>query len=378
MAKIERVLQKLFGSTGPESDFGKFGSLAEGAPDNTKDPVEIQALARFLTGWGGAVIADNRPALEDENSLFLLAFRQLAYIFQAGIPEYEDDTVYYENSFCQVDGAVYKSVADDNTGNDPTTDDGSNWVVWQPPFQNNFLSGLNLSVASNVVTCSAGYAKDSTNTRDMTLPSSMAKNLGSTWVAGTGNGGLFAGSVANNTWYYFFLIRKDSDGSIDAGFDTSLTAANIPAGYTAYRRLGQFKTNGAATLYKVYQYGAGSYRRYIYDDYQEVINTATPSSSFADIDCSAFVPPVSTLITFNAKNLENNGAATVTTFYFRPKGSSGSGSIICKMIDGHGSGGWGQGLIFEIPSDSSQVIQYKSETQQRGILMGVSGYYDFI
>ena len=128
MAKIIRTNLKLFGSTGSNGDFGKFGSLAAGTPEFTKDIDEIQSLDAWLKGWGQATIADNRPALEDMNSVLLVAFNQLAYLFQQGIPEWNTDTIYYVNSFVQVTGQIYVSLTNDNQGNAPSSNP-SHWSV---------------------------------------------------------------------------------------------------------------------------------------------------------------------------------------------------------------------------------------------------------
>jgi hypothetical protein len=131
MSKITRVLQKLFGDSGPSSDFGVFGSKAAGNPTYSKDPATIQAETEFSEGLGGAVFGtDEVTEIEDLNALFLLLFRQLAYIFQSGIPEYEGGTTYYIGSFCQVAGVIYKSLIDDNTGNAPA----SNPAKWTNPL----------------------------------------------------------------------------------------------------------------------------------------------------------------------------------------------------------------------------------------------------
>lgn len=93
-----------------------------------------------------------------------------------------------------------------------------------------------------------GVCVDSSLTYNMTLSSGLTKQLDATWAAGTGNGGRFAGTMAVSTWFHVFAIRKDSDGSTDAGFDTSVTAANIPAGYTDYRCLGSVYVNSGGTI----------------------------------------------------------------------------------------------------------------------------------
>lgn len=130
MAKITRVFQKLFGSNGTTTDFGQFGSLAAGSPTTTKDPATIQGLSAFLDGWASAVISSNRPALEDLNGLFLLQFRQLAYLFQEGIAEYDSSTEYHRFSVVKKTGTfeLYGSLINTNVGNAlPSQVDDANW-----------------------------------------------------------------------------------------------------------------------------------------------------------------------------------------------------------------------------------------------------------
>lgn len=121
MSKITRVTQKMFGSSGPSGDFIEFGSLANGAANYTKDPTVMQDLSNFLTGWAAATIADNRPCLEDMNTLFYLLYYQVCYLLQQGFPEWDAGTTYYLDSYCQVAGTIYKSLANDNLNYNPVT-----------------------------------------------------------------------------------------------------------------------------------------------------------------------------------------------------------------------------------------------------------------
>jgi hypothetical protein len=58
-----------------------------------------------------------------------------------------------------------------------------------------------------------------------------------------------------NTVYYVFLIRKDSDGSIDALFSLSATAPTMPAGYTYKRKIRSVVTDAAANIRPTEQIG---------------------------------------------------------------------------------------------------------------------------
>lgn len=114
------------------------------------------------------------------------------------------------------------------------------------------IEGLALSNnstdANNDIDIAAGKAVDSTGAYFLELTSGITKQLDAAWAAGTDAGGLFSGTKASDTWYHAFLIRKDSDGSIDAGFDTSIAAANIPSGYTAYRMIGSILTDSSGNI----------------------------------------------------------------------------------------------------------------------------------
>lgn len=127
MAKLPRILQKQFGSQGPAGDFGIFGSKANPPQTFSQDPDAIQSLTAFLQGWGQSIIGNYEPPMEDMNSLFLLAFRQLVYIFQEGIAEWQTGTTYYIGSIVKINGVIYNSRVDNNLGINPTTDLGSNW-----------------------------------------------------------------------------------------------------------------------------------------------------------------------------------------------------------------------------------------------------------
>lgn len=101
----------------------------------------------------------------------------------------------------------------------------------------------------------AGNIGDSTGSQIIKLASVLTKQIDAAWAEGTNLGGLFSGTVAANTGYHCFLIVKDSDGTIDGGFDTSFSAANIPIGYTSFRRIGSVVTNSSSDIRNFIQNG---------------------------------------------------------------------------------------------------------------------------
>jgi len=101
-----------------------------------------------------------------------------------------------------------------------------------------------------------GTCRDAVDSLDISLGTALVKQLDAVWTAGTGVGGLSSAvspAIANTT-YHMFVISKP-DGTVDAGFDTSLTAVNLLAdatGYTKYRRVWSMDTDASSnwTLYK--------------------------------------------------------------------------------------------------------------------------------
>lgn len=121
MAKIPRFLQRIFGSSlesNPTEGLAQFGSLAQGAPNYSADPSTIQSLAAWAAGWVGAFIPGSRqsPTYEDFNGLLYVITKQLAYITQAGVPEYHSGETYYTGSIVQSGGNLYRSLQDNNIG----------------------------------------------------------------------------------------------------------------------------------------------------------------------------------------------------------------------------------------------------------------------
>ena len=100
-----------------------------------------------------------------------------------------------------------------------------------------------------------GSCLDSTNAFIFNLSAVLTKKIDATWAVGDDAGGIATAlhPVQNTTWYYVHLIRKNADSSIDMVFDTSITAANKPAEYTYYRRIGAVLTDGSANIIKFRQ-----------------------------------------------------------------------------------------------------------------------------
>lgn len=121
MAKLTRETQEIFCSQGGSQQITAFGTAKNDSPTYTNNISEIQNT-NFLYGWTPALLPDKAPFKEDSNALFYLITRQLAYIFQEGMPEYDANTTYGKTSFVKGPNSatIYVSLVDDNKGNSLT------------------------------------------------------------------------------------------------------------------------------------------------------------------------------------------------------------------------------------------------------------------
>lgn len=127
MPKIERKTQKIFGGNAESDQLAVFGSMISGTPVYNDDIEALQSEA-YTEGWKAAVAANEAPFMEEMNAVQYGFSKQLAYLFQQGIAEWDAGTTYYLNSFCQVGGVIYKSMQDENINHSPADDtEGTYW-----------------------------------------------------------------------------------------------------------------------------------------------------------------------------------------------------------------------------------------------------------
>lgn len=131
----------------------------------------------------------------------------------------------------------------------------STGVSGLPALLRGYIDGLTLSRASaTTIGIAAGTATNSTAASSITLASAFTKSTAGAWASGSGSNGMgLTLVIANNTWYHVFAII--AAGVADVYFDTSVTAANNPAGTTAFRRIGSFLTDGSAQIVPFSQIG---------------------------------------------------------------------------------------------------------------------------
>lgn len=114
-----------------------------------------------------------------------------------------------------------------------------------------YINGLilsNAADATNDITVTAGVARNSANTADMSLAAAITKQLDAVWASGTNAGGRFAASISDALWYVFLI---SNGATVDVGFSTNADPTsdpNYPSGYTSYRRIGFIIRSSGAIL----------------------------------------------------------------------------------------------------------------------------------
>ncbi len=133
MSRLTRAFQKIFaGAVTPSNNIAQFASTVTGTPNYTNDPATIQALAAWensglydsLIQTGGG---KNSPVFQELNAVLFLAFRQIQYCLQSGVPEWIATETYYIGQWAQNGaGVAYVSQTNSNINNALT--DTNNWL----------------------------------------------------------------------------------------------------------------------------------------------------------------------------------------------------------------------------------------------------------
>ena len=225
----------------------------------------------------------------------------------------------------------------------------------------------NATDANNDIDFSAGNAPLDDGSGQVLLSSTLVKRLDASWVAGTNQGGLFSGTKANSTLYYLFAI---TNGTInDAGFDTSSTGANIPAGYKGSYR-GTVLTDGSGNI-RAFTL-AGQYMEYDSDitDY----NPSPTSGVFATYALSC--PRKANILAKVMLTLLYSGSGVVTlATSYRKTGSSANNLFFGGAINGYTA----HASTNFVPLNSSAQIDFSFSFTAPASNFAVitKGYFDF-
>lgn len=235
------------------------------------------------------------------------------------------------------------------------------------------ISGLilsnNATDATNDIDIASGSAVDTTTTYLMSLTGPFVKRLDAAWAVGTGNGGLDTGSIGDNE-YHVWLIRKDSDGTIDALFSLSATAPTMPAGYTAKRRIGSI-FRASAAIRTFIQKGDRFYFKTLPLDVDATLSTTATSYTVT--------APAGSVAILNA--LASRGGADAGVYVYSPEVTDQAHSTTVSPLSNLLVGAAGVALAYgagqiEVLTNSSSQIRAVAGSASTTFKVATVGYID--
>lgn len=218
----------------------------------------------------------------------------------------------------------------------------------------------NATDATNDIDVAIGRARDDGDSDMMVLASSITKRIDAAWVVGTNQGGMDTGSVANDTWYFVWLIKRSDTGVVDVLFSLSSTAPTMPANYDLKRLIGAVRRD-TATNRKFYQSG----NMFTYQAQVNVLSSGSATSA-TSITLTAAIPTNTSIFKIVCRTLNNH--ANVGESYNELRVRIATGVDFATVIGGADGSGAGQTTLFcsEALIPNTGVFQYYNVQQGTG------------
>lgn len=240
-----------------------------------------------------------------------------------------------------------------------------------------YLDGAQIEWASaNEVTIQPGFVRDESDVVDLALTSSQVVD-----ITDSGANGLDVGAEAADTWYAVYLIGDVAGILPVAGIlSASLFAPSLPAGYNVYRRVGVVRNNAASDFYRFWQSGAGTERRYDYDETPATLLALSGGNAiaFTAVDLSGWVPPVSDRVSLQLSFVAPTiGGAAADELTLRPSGATSDGPFKFRAGITAAAGG-ATGFSCDMPTGDDQEVEYKVTDADDAASIWVTGFFDEI
>lgn len=168
--ELERKQLQVFCGGAGEQQTSVFGTMKNPDPDYSKDPETLQGT-NWPQGWQNAIAADDAPFMEDMNSLFYVLSYMVKYLYQHGIPEWNNKETYTASkSVVLRNGKFYlaKQTTGADNPQDPATD--ASFTYWylaldpvNPAADQNWVKGYAQSLANLSQTIDGSTSKYPSN-----------------------------------------------------------------------------------------------------------------------------------------------------------------------------------------------------------------------
>jgi len=240
-----------------------------------------------------------------------------------------------------------------------------------------YVSWLTLSNDSwdvnNDIQIDVWTATSSDGLQYIDLNTIMTKRLDAGWSAWDNGWWLATGSKSSNTWYHVFVIRR-TDGSVDAGFDTSVSATNLlsTSGYNKYRRIGSIETDGSNNIRGFLQ--EGDY--FIYKN--PVLDVSSGGWGYVGGTLTQISTPLG-IKTLALLAVGDNGDNT--TYITSPEQNNNAASLATGMFTNYSNENNGsdnnQGGVWFLPPRTNESSQVRIRTSgAQNIYIATHGWID--
>jgi len=168
-----------------------------------------------------------------------------------------------------------------------------------------YINGCVITFPSTqTISITPGQLRDSTNSYDMTVNSTITAS-----ILVRGVNGIDAGSLTVERCYNIFIIGDSSGQNPTAAILSLSLTPTLPGSYDLFRNIGFFGVSGAGDIFTMYQSGNGSERIFTFVGSVFVLLPGS-STTFANVDLSSFIPSlpnilVTMLVSYNPQAAGN-------------------------------------------------------------------------
>lgn len=159
--KLTRKKQLIFAKDTPDvlgNGTSVFGSVAQGNVQFSKD-VDVLQSNKWQQGLAASTIektgGSGVPVMEDFNTIWYTLSRNLAYLYQQGLAEWDANQTYFTGNFVAKNSIMYISLTDNNINHDPANDT-TNWSRYSYRFlADKLVAGNNIRIdeTTNTISC---------------------------------------------------------------------------------------------------------------------------------------------------------------------------------------------------------------------------------
>ncbi|MEE9499610.1 MAG: hypothetical protein V3V24_09755 [Nitrospinaceae bacterium] len=243
-----------------------------------------------------------------------------------------------------------------------------------------YISGLIPAIAADTdhdITFSVGEARSdlAASLERILLASAITKQIDVNWVAGNNAGGFPSGlTLTADTWYHLFVIKNNSSGVVDAGFDTSLTASNLlsdASGYTEFKRVGSVLTDGSSNILGFTQVGT----TIILD--APILDEDNTDPGISAVTATLSVPlgvRVIPLARFSHTTINANQLIIFSALDQTDVAPSSTAAPLADQSGESGAGATETGQLPEIFTDTSQQIRYRQTESNTSAVVRIATY----